>query len=157
MKHYTFVMLKPDALRRNLVPDVIDYLVGHGYQIELFDYRLATKELIFQHYAEKISIEGDSFRIKSATTFNNKPVIPIILSSQSETIVKDIRTLIGATDPSKAAPDTIRGKWGIDCMDVSERENRCCENLFHASDSPESFAYEIKIWFDKDKIERFLK
>ncbi|MDE7216432.1 MAG: hypothetical protein K2O08_06450 [Clostridia bacterium] len=155
MKYYSFIMLKPDAIRRGLVSNIINTFIEAGYAIELFDYQIASSEIIHKHYRDKIEIEGDSFKIKSTNTFNGQPVIPIIISHYDKEIIKNVRKFIGATDPSKADKNTIRGRWAMDSMEVSEKENRCCENLIHASDSIDSFIREINIWFNIEVLKRF--
>ncbi|MCM1223541.1 MAG: hypothetical protein NC548_54740 [Lachnospiraceae bacterium] len=157
MKYYSFIMLKPDAIRRGLVANIVNSFIETGYTIEVFDYQIANSEKIHKHYSEKIEIEGESFKVKSTNTFEGKPVIPIIISSNDKETIKNVRKFIGATDPSKADPDTIRGRWAMDSMDISEKENRCCENLIHASDSIDSFIKEINIWFNTGLLSRFTK
>lgn len=157
MKYYSFIMLKPDAIRRGLVANIVNSFIGAGYTIELFDYQIATSAKIHQHYSEKIEIEGDSFKVKSTNTFEGKPVIPIIISHKDKETIKNVRKFIGTTDPSKADPNTIRGRWAIDSMEVSEQENRCCENLIHASDSVDSYIKEINIWFNIELLNRLVK
>ena len=152
MKHLTFVMIKPDAIRRGIVSEIIRILAEHDLSIELFDFRYASTDLIHLHYAKKIKAEGDSFREKSTNTFHNKPVIPMILSNQNPSIIDEVRRIIGSTDPRYAKKSTIRGKLGIDSMERSEAEMRCCENLIHASDSVEAFSEEINIWFKPDEV-----
>ena len=156
MKYYSFIMLKPDAIRRGLVANIINSFRKADYTIEVFDYQIATSEKIHKHYSEKIAIEGDSFKVKSTNTFEGKPVIPIIISNNDKDIIKNVRKFIGATDPSKAEKNTIRGRWAMDSMEVSERENRCCDNLIHASDSTDSFIKEINIWFNVELLSGFV-
>lgn len=156
MKYYTFIMLKPDAIRRHLVSNIMYLFKKAGYAIELFDYQIATSEKIHQHYSEKIELEGDSFKEKSTNTFAGNPVIPIIISDSKSDIIQNVRKFIGSTDPSRADKTTIRGRWALDSMEISEKENRCCENLIHASDSRASFIKEIKIWFDNEIIIDYL-
>lgn len=156
MKYYTFIMLKPDAIRRGLIANIINSFRIAGYEIELFDYQIATSTKIHQHYSEKIEIEGESFKLKSTKTFDGKPVIPIIISNNDKNIIENVRKFIGVTDPSKADKDTIRGRWAMDSMNISEKEGRCCENLIHGSDSVDSYLKEINIWFDSELLATFL-
>lgn len=155
-KNYTFVMLKPDAIERNLVPQIIKLLNQKGYTIELFDIRIPTDDEIYSHYSEKILEEGEIYKVKASKYFHNKYVVPMVLSNESETIIQDVRELVGFKDPYFADKSSIRGRWGIDTMALSEKEIRSCENLIHASDSKSSFLKETMLWFKRDIAEQFV-
>lgn len=155
-KEYTFVMLKPDAIERNLVDQIVRFFTTKGYSIELFDILTPTDDAVFLHYSEKIAEEGKLYKIKATKYFHNKLVVPMVLSSGSKTIIQDVRKLVGFRDPVFADKSSIRGKWGIDSMELSESQIRCCENLIHASDSDSSFIKETMLWFKRDVAEIFL-
>ena len=63
-------------------------------------------------------------------------------------MIHEVRELIGATDPSKALPLSIRGRFGLDSIDQAVSEKRMVNNLIHASDSKESVERELKLWFE---------
>lgn len=147
--YYSFIMLKPDALERQLVLAVIERLKANDIAIEFFDYRIVSEDLIFKHYNHVIAELGEVFKEMATNSFIGKYVIPMIISSSDENIISIVRKIIGATDPSKAAPGTIRGDLGNDNMVNATLEVRCCANLIHASDSYESYLSESKLWFDK--------
>lgn len=148
-------MLKPDTLRRKLVAEVTHMLTDAGYKIEFFALQTVSSEKMFRHYGKLVSDLGEPFKLKVTAAFDGKQVIPMILSSQKPEIIENTRRLLGATDPSKADKNTIRGKHGIDSLEKASEEMRFCENLVHASDSVASFDAEIKIWFPKS-ILKFL-
>lgn len=152
--YYSFVMLKPDALERQLVAKVIERLKANDITIEIFDYRIVSEELIFKHYSDVIAKFGETFKEMATNTFVGKYVIPMIVSSNDANVISIIRKTIGATDPAKAAPGTIRGDLGNDNMEKATLEARCCANLIHASDSNESYLTEVKLWFSGD-IEKY--
>lgn len=154
--HYSFIMLKPDALERNLTQQIIGYLKDGGIELEWINTVKATRERIFEHYAEVIEKVGEEFREKAARYFEGKYVVPIIVKSEGEDVIARVREIIGATDPVKAAKGTIRGDLGADSLQRSLDENRCCENLIHASDCEEAFRTEIQIWFDPSVTSRYL-
>ena len=156
MMYYSFIMLKPDALERNLTQQIVGYLKDGGIEMEWINTVKATRERIFEHYAEVIEKVGESFKEKAARYFEGKYVVPIIVKSEDENVISKVRKIIGATDPAKAEPGTIRGDLGTDSLQRSLDENRCCENLIHASDSPEAFRSEIQIWFDPGVTSRYL-
>ena len=154
--YYSFVMLKPDALERQLTLTIIERLKANGITIEIFDCRVVSEDLIFKHYSQKIADLGEVFKEMATNTFVGKYVIPMIISSSDKNIITTVRNLIGATDPSKAAIGTIRGDLGNDNMEKSTSEIRCCANLIHASDNYESYLTEAKLWFGRD-IEKYQK
>lgn len=153
--YYSFIMLKPDALKRQLVLDIIQRLKAIDVTIELLDYRLVNEELIFQHYAHVINEVGEVFKEMADKAFVGKYVIPMVISSRDENVIANVRKTVGATDPSKAAPDTIRGDLGNDSMEKADLEHRSCENLIHASDSYESYLTEAELWFGKDISQKY--
>lgn len=142
----TFVFLKPETLERGLVRPVIERLTGVGFRIDTLDLVRVTEEKILMHYDEVIRREGDVFRNRIIRFYVGRWILPVILHGESETIIADVRSLIGATDPSRALPGTIRGDLATDSMAAAIREDRPCENLIHASDSEESFLYETGLW-----------
>lgn len=148
--HYSFVMLKPDALERQLVLTIIERLKAKDITIEILDYRIVSEDLIFKHYSHVIAEVGDVFKEMAINSFVGKYVIPMIISSNDENIISIVRETIGATDPSRAAIGTIRGDLGNDSKEQANSEGRCCANLIHASDSYESYLSEVKLWFDRE-------
>ncbi|OGO79337.1 MAG: hypothetical protein A2Y23_00940 [Clostridiales bacterium GWB2_37_7] len=153
--YYSFIMLKPDALERQLVLEIIERLKTNDIAIEILDYRLVNKELIFKHYAHVINEMGEVFKEMAAKAFVGKYVIPMIISSRDENIIANVRKAIGATDPSKAALGTIRSDLGNDSMEKAKLEHRSCENLIHASDSYESYLTESELWFGRDISQKY--
>jgi len=155
--YYSFILLKPETLEKGLVPDVLERLQSIGINIEIFNYVLVSEDLIDRHYRENIEKYGEIFRERAHRTFAGMHVIPIIVSSQRSTIIQDIRTLVGATDPTKAEPGTIRADFGTDSIDKAMSEGRCCENLIHASDSPEAYRYEAALWFGEKTASKYIR
>ena len=136
MSQATLVLITPDGVRRNLVGEIISRLEAKGYVVA--DLRLvhATRELLAQHYAEH---EGKPFYEPLVEFMLSGPVVAIRL--EGNRVIEGFRTLAGATDPTTAAPGTIRGDlgrdWGLKVQ----------QNLVHGSDSEESAARELALWF----------
>lgn len=146
--YYSFVMLKPDALDRCLVAPIMEALLKKAdVQVEVLDCRVVHTKLLFKHYAEVIEKLGPKFQRQCADYFTNKWVLPMIVKSEQADMIERIRKVVGATDPSKAAPGTIRGDFGEDSYEKCGAEDRCCHNLIHASDCPEAARREIALWF----------
>jgi nucleoside-diphosphate kinase len=128
----TLVLVKPDAVRRGLVGEIIARLERKGLTLEAMRLRTMDTALADQHYAEHV--ERD-FYPPLRDFMTSGPLVSLIVAGDEAITV--VRTLIGATDGRKAAPGSIRGD-----LSLSNREN-----LVHASDSPDSSKREIALWF----------
>ncbi|MDR1394227.1 MAG: nucleoside-diphosphate kinase [Bifidobacteriaceae bacterium] len=130
------VLVKPDGVERGLVGQVITRAEARGYKITRLELRWATPELLAEHYAEHAAKPFFPALVRYMTS---GPVVALVLEGAQ--VITAFRTMAGATDPVKAAPGTIRGDFGRD-WGTGE-----IQNIVHASDSPESAAREIAIWF----------
>jgi nucleoside-diphosphate kinase len=128
----TLVLLKPDAVRRGLVGQVLSRYEAKGLTIVAMDHRTISGELADAHYAEHVDRDFYPPLREFATS---GPLIAVVL--EGDEAISVVRALTGATDGRKAAPGTIRGD-----LSLSNREN-----LVHASDSPESAEREVALWF----------
>jgi nucleoside-diphosphate kinase len=128
----SFVLLKPDTVRRGLVGDVLSRFEAKGLTIVAMDLRQVDGELADQHYAEHVD---KPFYPPLRTFVLSGPSVALVVAGDEA--IEVVRALNGATDGRKAAPGTIRGD-----LSLSNREN-----LVHGSDSPESAAREIALWF----------
>lgn len=132
MTQRTLVLLKPDTVRRQLVGQVLSRFELKGLTIVAMEQRRITAEQADQHYAEHV--ERDFYPpLREFVT--SGPLVALVV--EGDQAVDVVRALNGATDGRKAVPGTIRGDWSL--------SNR--ENLVHGSDSPESAAREIALWF----------
>jgi nucleoside-diphosphate kinase len=128
----TLVILKPDAVRRGLVGEILSRFEAKGLTIVAMEHRTIDGALADEHYAEHV--ERDFYPPLRAFVTSG-PMVSLVL--EGDEAVDVVRALNGATDGRKAAPGTIRGD-----LSLSNREN-----LVHGSDSPESAKREIAIWF----------
>jgi len=128
----TLVLIKPDAVRRGLVGEVLSRFEAKGLTIVALEQRLIDAAQADAHYAEHV--ERDFYPpLRDFVT--SGPMVALVL--EGDEAIEVVRALNGATDGRKAAPGTIRGD-----LSLSNREN-----LVHGSDSPESAAREIALWF----------
>ena len=132
MAERSLVLIKPDAVRRGLVGEIIGRLERKGLAIDAMRLRTMDRALADQHYAEHV--ERDFYPPLRAFATSG-PLVALVL--EGDEAISVVRALNGATDGRQAAPGTIRGD-----LSLSNREN-----LVHASDSPESAAREIALWF----------
>lgn len=130
----SFVLLKPDAVRRGLVGAVLSRFEAKGLRIVALELRQVDGELADQHYAEHVD---RAFYPPLRTFVTSGPSLAMIV--EGDEAIEVVRAINGATDGRKAAPGTIRGDFSL--------SNR--ENLVHGSDSPESAEREIALWFPR--------
>lgn len=152
MKSYCLIIFKPDAIAENLVGAILEDFKRRDFAIESFDLKIVTRELIFAHYADVIAKLGESFRQQVEDYFVGKTMLPVIISQEGPDAIASARALTGATDPSKAAADTIRGHYGHDSLADADAQGRTVYNLIHCCDSPESFKHEAALWFSPDLL-----
>jgi nucleoside-diphosphate kinase len=132
MSQRTLLLVKPDAVRRGLLGEVLSRFEAKGLRIVTLEMRTIDADLADQHYAEHV---GKDFYPPLRDFVTSGPLVAAVL--EGDEAVEVVRALNGATDGRKAAPGTIRGD-----LSLSNREN-----LVHGSDSPESAEREIKLWF----------
>jgi nucleoside-diphosphate kinase len=128
----SLVLVKPDAVRRGLLGEIISRFERKGLFIDALVLRTMDAELADQHYAEHVE---KAFYPPLKDFMTGGPLVAMVLSGDQ--VVDVVRALVGATDGRKAAPGTIRGD-----LSLSNREN-----LVHASDSAESAKRELALWF----------
>ena len=132
MTQRTLVLLKPDAVRRGLVGEVLGRFEAKGLSIVAMEHRTIDAAQADRHYAEHVD---KAFYPPLRDFVTSGPLVALVL--EGEEAVAVVRAANGATDGRAAAPGTIRGD-----LSLSNREN-----LVHGSDSPESAVREIGIWF----------
>lgn len=149
MTERTLVLIKPDAIEKKLCGLIIDRLERLGLSLVGAKVLSATEELIRAHYQH---LAGKPFLEQTVRymmgDFNHLPNHKIYaFVFQGENAIEKIRTAAGATNPDKAAPDTIRGNFG-----KFDKEADIVYNCIHASDSTESAEREIALWFKPEEI-----
>lgn len=132
----TLVLVKPDGVRRGLSGEVLRRIEAKGYTLRAVELKNAGAELLAAHYAEH---QGKPFYAPLVEFMMSGPVLAVV--AEGEGVVPGFRSLAGATDPTGAAPGTIRGDLGRDWG------TKVQQNLVHGSDSTESAAREIALWF----------
>jgi nucleoside-diphosphate kinase len=130
----SLVLIKPDAVRRGLLGEILSRFEGKGLIVEALELRTMDESLADAHYAEHVD---KAFYPPLKEFMTSGPLAALVLTGDS--VIEVVRAMIGATDGRKAAAGTIRGD-----LSLSNREN-----LVHASDSPESAERELALWFPK--------
>ncbi|GAA5229151.1 nucleoside-diphosphate kinase [Paeniglutamicibacter antarcticus] len=132
----SLILIKPDGVKRQLTGQVISRIEAKGYVIAELKQVSATRELLEAHYEEHV---GKPFYEPLVEFMLSGPLVAIV--AEGHNVITGFRSLAGTTDPTTAAPGTIRGDlgrdWGLKVQ----------QNLVHGSDSVESSRREIGIWF----------
>lgn len=132
----TLVLIKPDGVRRNLVGEVIARIERKGYLIADLRMLHADRALLEKHYAEHA---GKPFYEPLLEFMLSGPIVALI--AEGNRVIEGFRSLAGATDPTSAAPGTIRGDLARD------QGTKVVQNIVHGSDSVESAEREIALFF----------
>lgn len=171
----SFVILKPDAVQRSLVGEIIKRFEQTGLKISAMKMFMATEEQLLQHYnkdeawflkkgnriiddlkshnmpVEKEAIEYGKDIIRTIVHYMTAaPVIGMILEGNQAVAV--VTKLVGTTEPSTSDVGTIRGDYTVDSYGHSSYENRAVRNLVHQSESPQEAEREIAIWFTENEV-----
>ena len=135
----TLILVKPDGVARGLVGEVVSRIEAKGYAIDSLRMLQADRALLEKHYAEHV---GKPFYEPLVEFMMSGPIVAIVASGNR--VIEGFRSLAGVTDPTVAAPGTIRGDLARD------QGTKVVQNIVHGSDSPESAAREIQIFFPKN-------
>lgn len=137
MTERTFVMVKPDGVQRGLVGEIIARFEDRGLKLVAAKFLQLDRELAEEHYAEH---EGKPFFDGLVAFITSGPVLA--MAWEGADAVRQVRRMMGATDPAEAAPGTIRGDFGLDLG----------RNVIHGSDheDPGSNERELGLFFDAD-------
>ena len=133
----TLILIKPDGVRRGLVGEVISRIEKKGYSVTALRMLQADRSILEKHYAEH---NGKPFYEPLLEFMTSGPIVAMI--AEGNRVIEGFRSLAGATDPTVAAPGTIRGDLARD------QGTKVVQNIVHGSDSPESAAREIAIFFE---------
>lgn len=136
MTERTLVLVKPDGVERGLTGQILARVEAKGYKIVELKLVQATREILEQHYEEH---QGKPFFEPLVEFMGSGRVVAAVV--EGNRVIEGFRSLAGSTEPTTAPPGTIRGDLGRDWGEKVQK------NLVHGSDSPESAAREIGIWF----------
>lgn len=138
MMERTFLMLKPDAIQRGLMSEILGRIESKGYKPVAMKFMRLPKELAERHYGEH---KGKPFFPGLIEYITSGP--SLVMVWEGENIIAGMRVMMGKTNPSDASPGTIRG-------DLAQQTGR---NLVHGSDSPESAKREIELFFNDYELQ----
>ncbi|MDX6742955.1 nucleoside-diphosphate kinase [Actinocorallia sp. A-T 12471] len=132
MSERTLILVKPDGVRKGLVGEVLSRIENKGLKLVALELRTLTREVAEDHYGEH---RERPFFGELVEFITGGPLVALV--AEGPRAIESFRALAGATDPVKAAPGTLRGDFALEIG----------ENIVHGSDSPESAAREVKLFF----------
>jgi nucleoside-diphosphate kinase len=174
-KERTLVILKPDAVQRGLIGDLLKRFENTGLKLVAMKMIVPKEEIVWQHYnkddvwfqakgeklvenlkaagrpVEKEAIEYGREIIGALVKFMTaSPVIPMVWEgNQSVAIIKKI---VGGTEPATSIVGTIRGDYTLDSYEIANLDDRAVRNLVHCTDEPTESEREIALWFNKEEV-----
>ncbi|MFA5993465.1 MAG: nucleoside-diphosphate kinase [Parcubacteria group bacterium] len=177
-KERTFIILKPDAIQRGLMGEIIARMEKTGLKFTAMKMLVPRAEQCWEHYnkdeawflskgerivkgrqenglpVEKEAIEYGRDIIQQLVTFmTSGPVLAAVIEGNQA--VGIVTKIVGGTEPLTSDIGTIRGDMTIDSYDLAGIDERAVRNLIHCSDKPEEAAREIKIWFEESEIMKY--
>ena len=139
-KEQTFAMIKPDAVQRGFIGEIISRFEKKGIKIVAMKLVAVDRKLAEKHYGVH---KGKPFFEPTVKYITSSPVVAMVLEGVN--VIEMVRGMTGATDPQKAAMGTIRGDYG----------QFIGRNIIHASDGKETAQFEIKLWFPPEDIAQY--
>jgi len=136
-KQRTFVMIKPDAVQRGLIGNIISRFEQKGIKLVAMKLVSVSRELAEKHYGIH---KGKPFFEPTVEYITSSPVVAMVL--EGENIIEIVRGMMGKTNPVEAAPGTIRGDFG----------QFIGRNIVHGSDGLDTAEFEINLWFSEDEL-----
>lgn len=147
----TLVLLKPDALDRGIVGEIFSRFERIGAKLVGMKLLVSKKDTAQLHYTEDLAKRrGQHIRNMMIDMLMSGPIVAMVWEGID--IVAVVRKLIGATEPFSALPGTVRGDYAHISIRYADERKIGVFNLVHASDSPESAASEIGVWFKPEEL-----
>jgi len=141
-KERTFVMIKPDAVQRGLIGQIITRFEQKGIKLVAMKMVSVSRELAEKHYGVH---KGKSFFEPTVDYIISSPVVAMVLEGPN--VISMVRSMMGKTNPQEAALGTIRGDYG----------QFIGRNIVHGSDGPDTAAFEIDLWFTKEELSNYIR
>jgi len=139
-KQRTFVMIKPDAVQRGLIGEIINRFEKKGLKIVAMKMVSVDKDLAEKHYGIH---KGKPFFKPTVEYIISSPVVAMVIEGYNA--IQLVRNMMGKTDPKDASPGTIRGDYG----------QFIGRNIVHGSDGEDTAKFEINLWFSKEEISSY--
>lgn len=150
----TLVLLKPDAVKRGIMGEILSRFEKAGMKIVAMKLAWADMDKAKKHYTEDIAIRrGEKVRTVLVDFISSGPVLAFVVEGVD--VIENVRMMAGATEPKSALPGTIRGDYSHVSFQHADKHGKAVENLIHASSNKEDAAHEIYLWFNEDEIHEY--
>lgn len=147
----TLVLLKPDALDRGIVGEIITRFERVGANIVGLKLLVSEKDTAMKHYTDDLAKRrGEKVRELMVQMLTSGPIVALALEGIE--LVEVVRKMVGATEPKSAAPGTIRGDYAHVSFKYADEHGIGVFNLIHASGSPEEGEAEVNVWFKPEEL-----
>ena len=147
----TLVLLKPDAIHRGIVGEILNRFERIGAKIIGMKLMVSEKDTAMKHYTEDLAKRrGEKIREMMIEMLVSGPIVAIVFEGVD--IVEVVRKLVGATEPKSAAPGTIRGDFAHVSYKYADERGIGIFNLIHASATPDEAEVEINVWFKPEEL-----
>lgn len=147
----TLVLLKPDALHRGIVGEILQRFERIGAKMVGMKFLVSTKDTAMKHYTEDLAKRrGEKVRKMMIDMIISGPIVAIVFEGVD--IVEVVRKIVGATEPKSALPGTIRADYAHVSYKYSDEKGVGIFNLIHASSSLEEARVEIAVWFKPEEL-----
>lgn len=147
----SLILLKPDAIERGIVGEIITRFERVGAKLIGMKLLISEKDTAMKHYTDDLAKRrGEKVRSRMIQMLTSGPIMAICLEGVE--IIEVVRKMVGATEPKAAAPGTIRGDYAHVSYKHADEKDIGVFNLIHASDSPENAEAEIGVWFKPEEL-----
>lgn len=151
MTEKTLVLLKPDAVQRSLMGEILSRFERAGFKVAGMKLVQVDAEFAKKHYTEDLAIrKGEKVREMMVAMITSAPVLAICLEGANA--IENIRKMIGATEPKSALPGTIRGDFAHVSYAYADAEQIGVKNLVHASADTNDASVEVPLWFSDKEL-----
>ena len=148
----TFVLIKPDGVRRGLATEIMSRFERCGLKIVGMRFRIVNRDFASRHYTEEdiTARHGERVREQLMEYLTSGPVLTAVLEGYAAVAV--VRKICGTTEPTAALPGTIRGDYCHHGYKLCNESDQAVRNVIHASATPPEAQAEIVLWFNEDEL-----
>ena len=150
----TLVLIKPDAVQRSLVGEILNRFERAGLKIVGMRMRWADRNFALKHYTEDIAKRrGERVREQNVEFITSGPIVALVLEGVNA--IENVRRLVGSTEPKSAPPGTIRGDYSHVSYDHANSNDIVIKNIIHASSDQNDAKHEISLWFAPEELHSY--
>jgi nucleoside-diphosphate kinase len=153
MKERTLILLKPDAVKRGLMGQIISRFENAGFKVVGSKLVRMNEEFGKKHYYDVAERRGERVLNSLLKFMTASPVMALCLEGINA--VENVRKMVGGTEPRTALPGTIRGDFSHVSFVHADNENKAIENLIHASGNSEEAKQEVALWFNEEELHEY--